>query len=684
MPRLSNQGRVGMGIAGIQGSVDGAPIPELLGPYWITDDHVVCIHNSDNGIWLYNPTTGARAPLDIRAANELAADGNVFAAWLANYGLYSSTGLHLPKAGLLDVGPDGAIGYIVDRQNDVFGCNVRELDGTDWQLTTQPIAELQLLGEKRAIWRDFSFNFHTTGIPQPITLPGVKWHPHAVQVNGEWWISYLSKEYGLVLHPFNSTIGYQIRLYSDFIYHPDMIALIQNVIRTVWSVTNGEGSGDYIISDTNIVTQPRVQLLQDIPIPAMNKKCWVGWFEFNQPPPEFPPGNALVKIRYDISGNIVNTDDIVFAEWIDGISVLDIEEKCAATFRPCVAYWDGRNWPRWPELKPKDWLGLYAYCFKDESPFIFKANMQLIINMVPLEYTKIALICQCYTSNASLTTNLEGLVSVYAELARDNPRINMLLIFSDQNRATGLNDHPELRPLWEELMEGVTGMPDDEFVSQPLDTRVLDTLRAFRPNYPTPMGARSGELLNDGAAVHKAEGYGLERKDGGNVVFVPGIVDDEGNPIPLASDIIRTLATGGWDVFEDAEGACKVKTSVMSGPVIPEKFVLPVGDIPPSDFRVELIEYDTNVHRGDPKGMLIRFDVTSANPVIRVDLELLDDGEPSISIMFLDEPRRDGRYCRALAFKPVVNGDWTLRVTATDNEGNVTYVDGTVEVHVEP
>ena len=435
---------------------------------------------------------------------------------------------------------------------------------------------------------------------------------------------------------------------------------------------------------SDILTLIKFPLNPDEPIVRINKPCWLGWYEFNQPPPILPPGNALVKIRYDISGATIKYDGIQFAEYIDGPTVENIESRAQSSPWPCIVYWDGRNWPRYPILKSNDWLGLQAYCQVGEPIALFEQNMRAQINAAQIHHPKIGLICQCYTSNSSLTSNIKGLVPVFARLARDYNSLNFLLVFSDQNRATGLNDHPELRPLWEQVMNGITGEPDDEFVSEPLDTRILDTLKSFRPNYPTPMGANSGKLLNDGALVHKDEGYGLERKDGGNVVFVPGIIDNSGNPIPLASDIIRTLSTGGWDVFEDAEGACKVKDSVMSGPVDPNKFIAPVGGGSLPDFRVELISYDTDVHRSDPKGMLIRFDVTCPNPVIEVELDLVGDGEPSIIISFKDEPRRDGRYCRALAFKPTVNGSWTLQVSAKDNQGNTAEVMGLVPVNVSP
>ena len=675
MPRLSDNGHVGMGIAGIQGSVDGNLIPGSFGPYWLDNQNVVCINNTDVGIALYNPSTGIKVPVDNRAANELAANGNVWAAWLVNYGLYASTGLYLPWAGLLDVGPDGAIGYIVDRQNDISGCNTIEMNGEVWQISPNPIAELQLLGNHQAIWRDFNFNFQTINITQPITLPGAKWHPHAIFIQGEWWVSYFSAFFGLVLHPFNSTVGYLIEPSSNFIFHPDMVSISNDVIRIAWSVTGGEGANDYHVVDTNIITQSRVQLAQLVDIPIIGKPCWLGWFEFNQPPPQFPPGNALVKIRYEESGHIVDSDNSHFASFVGGSTIEEIEATCKNSLSPCVAYWDGRNWPRWPVLKENDWLALQAYCRINETPDEFHINMQNLINSIPpLAYSEVALVCQCYTSNTSLTNDLIGLVPVFATLARDNPHINMLLVFSDQNRATGLNDHPEVRPYWQRLFDGITGepMPDEE----QLPENVFNTLVSIRPNYPTPLLDGGARLLNEVAWIHRNEGWGLERKDGGNNCPQPQ------TGIPCGCDILRT-EFWGYDVLGDAEGAA-IPLRANRGPADPNRFISPTPVEPETPVTVYIMEYDKFVHRGDPNGMLIRFDCSSAYPITTIDLELLGDGEPSIPIMFLDEPRRDGRYCRALAFKPVVNGDWVLRVTAKDNQGNTGFADGPILVHVEP
>ena len=97
-----------------------------------------------------------------------------------------------------------------------------------------------------------------------------------------------------------------------------------------------------------------------------------------------------------------------------------------------------------------------------------------------------------------------------------------------------------------------------------------------------------------------------------------------------------------------------------------------------------LLSYDTDVHRSDPNGMLIRFAAESPRPIVLIDLDLEEDGEPSIPIAFRNEVARDGRYVRALAFKPTRNGQWRLRVTATDDQGRTGTVTGPDLVTVSP
>lgn len=94
---------------------------------------------------------------------------------------------------------------------------------------------------------------------------------------------------------------------------------------------------------------------------------------------------------------------------------------------------------------------------------------------------------------------------------------------------------------------------------------------------------------------------------------------------------------------------------------------VPVPPIPPP--TVLLMEYANTVKRSDPRGFLMPFEAASAFPIATIELFMEGDGEPSIVLEFIPENKRDGRYCRALAWKPVVNGSWIPVVRAWDING---------------
>lgn len=435
-------------------------------------------------------------------------------------------------------------------------------------------------------------------------------------------------------------------------------------------------------------------------IVAVGKPLYLGWFEFNQPPSINPPGNAITAIRFpNESGTIKLFNGRQFATWIDGQTVAEINARVAACPTPALAYWDGRNWPEWPILRQGDFLGMFGYCYADETPAIFEANLRALLGKVPFQFQDIAVICQCFTSNASLTKDLKGLVPVYARIARDNPRVTFLNVFSDQGRATGLNDHPELRAYWDKLAAGITGIPDNgggmvnwaeidrigkdrwaELEVQKISQEMVDRGEDCRPFQQQMFIKICRELYCD-----KQIDFDFFWKHG-----VPNYEDP--------ADVIAKLAHIGEDIIVDvaAKGYRDVVARMghptaewnaggADSPITPGDEAHcshpPCDSVPGGDVKVFIMEYDKMVRRSDPNGMLVRFEIASQNPVVEVILNLSDD-EPAIPIYFDAKERVDGRYVRALAFKPTVNGDWLLSVHARDSEGHTGEAVGPVRVHV--
>lgn len=57
--------------------------------------------------------------------------------------------------------------------------------------------------------------------------------------------------------------------------------------------------------------------------------------------------------------------------------------------------------------------------------------------------------------------------------------------------------------------------------------------------------------------------------------------------------------------------------------------------------------------------------MSSPRPVTRFELDLVEDNEPALVASFnVGAGEQDGRYFRAMGFKPVVNGTFTLATRA--------------------
>jgi hypothetical protein len=112
-------------------------------------------------------------------------------------------------------------------------------------------------------------------------------------------------------------------------------------------------------------------------------------------------------------------------------------------------------------------------------------------------------------------------------------------------------------------------------------TSLLPTLQQIRPEYPTPMSpAQLAEYLNRVAWIHRAEGWGLLRKDAGNRCPAP-------QGVFVACDIL-VYAPTAWhfDVIIDAGGA-STPAWTDKGPCDPSisgcdmaRFVAPIDPSP--------------------------------------------------------------------------------------------------------
>jgi hypothetical protein len=121
-------------------------------------------------------------------------------------------------------------------------------------------------------------------------------------------------------------------------------------------------------------------------------------------------------------------------------------------------------------------------------------------------------------------------------------------------------------------------VPPYQTVEEPVAQ--LDTIRAIRRNYPTPLGATHAQLLLDCAAATK---MGLLRKTGGTRIALPPPHFQNGFPIEVSQDILMDPASGRiYDFLGDAEGAATPGWSEAVGSPQPlERIYVPTGDVPP-------------------------------------------------------------------------------------------------------
>jgi hypothetical protein len=477
MPRLNAHGAAVMG-AGGPVSIDNEVYAEIgTCASWLTDDTIICQYLAPEGWRVSICKVGQPGQWQHywdQGCNELTAGGGLWQAHLvgvANYGEYGSLpdyslGLtgndhrgYAGPGGEINIIPAGGVGIqIHSRSHGVVA------------IPFGPAHDVQVLGPTSAIWRDDpGGQFYAQGVPCPRQASGGSNPRYCVFPDGWAWVVYSSGAYGLIAHPAEDA-GAGIVLAPPGVnaFYPDA-RIVNGALRACWSSGAGELPGELVVVPdvlalpwTTFAATPPVD-----PIAVIGRGCYCGFFEF-VPPGDLPPGGVQLFIRCEghADGALMLPDGTVIGQWVEGTSVEEIEEKAAASPAPPVAYWDSRDWPYWPTLPQPSWLCIQAYCGVNEPIADFERNMRATLDDAKPGQA-LALVCQVYTSNLELTTNLSGLVPVFSRLARDYPAVTLLLGFTDQGRATGLCDHPEVRPLWDELAAGIPSYPDAGMPPEP-------------------------------------------------------------------------------------------------------------------------------------------------------------------------------------------------------------------------
>jgi hypothetical protein len=217
-------------------------------------------------------------------------------------------------------------------------------------------------------------------------------------------------------------------------------------------------------------------------VARIGRPLWMGFIEFGVPAPAVPANG-----RFDIwanrqQPNVVKTldgrDICSYAAAEHDSDVDELDQVIAARKReypglPCLAYWtlqaQGVRAPRGGDL-----IGVECYRKTVESETGFEHRVRAAARRAEAVW----LIAQCYTSNRTNTDDLPSIARACARVARDEPRVRGLLIFSaGPERPTGWEDHPEAHDVWRRVFAGIAGAP-------PLYPPVLDP--PARPADPPP------------------------------------------------------------------------------------------------------------------------------------------------------------------------------------------------------
>lgn len=332
-------GEVGHGVGGARVSINNVPFNTGSFGGFLNRDEAVFV-NGDDGwvVSVINLRTQARRRMTEGAfgaggmpANLVFTGGGLVASQLtssdAARGLYVSTGLRLPDAGLVKVGPNGELAYKPSYQS-MGPTLIQELDGSEWTLMQSAPSSIALLGNNRAVWLEGTRNVGWRGTEPVNVLPGDKWNITACYVKGQLWVSYYSAEKGLVVHPAAKLEGFIVSPAGVDAWAE--ISTVEEHVDAIYvAVSRGEGQqpGDIWgrVYDLNYNVElelfslkvlnplwfrelgsvtpmpPPVNPGEDMTVQALQRKMWISPFyshgeQYGNTPMQSHAGNAIMVI----------------------------------------------------------------------------------------------------------------------------------------------------------------------------------------------------------------------------------------------------------------------------------------------------------------------------------------------------------------------------------------------------
>lgn len=698
-------------------------------PTW-KDDHTVIANALLEGVYrvatfdIWNPGAGWTVIDHAGGANGIAGGGGRALWWRAGGGVLGDVNNPERRITLLDGDERGGgalDGTLATTSNpDCRGLWLHRADATilevrnpDGSVFTGPAYNVQVLDRNTAVWDDRAGHAGSTGIDLGEMLPALR-----VRVAGNWRV-YYTGQWGVVAHPLNRldqgrvVAGPGVNAFYHEAFERD------GRLYVGYSTGPGELPEEAVVVDATSLPITNLRTAQPPkPMPIIGRDCWLGFYVgdpngpggwFTDAPKTSCPGNAYLDVITSTYRR--KSDGAVIAGFIHGAPIngdveagmQSLEQQAAASdpSRPVILYWDARHWPRKPAAPSHAWLCAQANRLKDEPVHLFEADVKSELVRLGEWYQDAFLVLsgQCYTSNAAQTSDLASIPPVVAALTKADVWVTAILVFSGTGRATGLQDHPEVRPNWEELFAGITGEPGGPPMSDGIDPvtgNLVDPEAWFNSKRVGWQPSQYREWLHSLKPDLRKFGIGLQTDgNGGHLpsdlrgrAFLTWEACPNAAPQNAAEDHLQVHQTGPCCGIGDVpclfvdlvnREATQWTFSVGGGKTMDDYVPLPQTPVPPDppdgDVGLTIHSFPTHYRRGEIGGLTIVYEAARPNGDFVNLVEMwLDDGAPHQFWANLPPNvnpddfnsgswrpgDKDGFYFRTAGFKADRNGEWRL------------------------
>lgn len=236
------------------------------------DDHTLVYQHVDK-LYSYDIKTHAKTQIDTRGTNFTAGSGyghwaamlvpEVYSSESVGYSSSEASILTQGAEGLNRMGPDGSL-LIKPVYQSNGPCSVRELDGNIYDFEPDIAYDPIIVAPGQILWHVGGV-LKSYGFPTVQVRAGAKWRPRAIQIQGDWWISYW-QDYGgdgtltgtIVVHPIDVLEGYEI--VGSGWYDISALSSDPNKIRIIWASNQGETAGSITVHDIKLDKDVRKDL----------------------------------------------------------------------------------------------------------------------------------------------------------------------------------------------------------------------------------------------------------------------------------------------------------------------------------------------------------------------------------------------------------------------------------------